>query len=152
MKLPEAMEQARQAHYGQVDKGGKPYIEHPLRVAYSVRQWGVDAMVVALLHDVLEDTDYELTDLSAKQKEALDALTRQDGEVYADYVQRVSKNALATVVKVADLRDNMSSERMASLPDKEARGLWERYAKALELLTRRPQPVLRVLGGVGWPE
>lgn len=152
MKLPEAMEQARQAHHGQTDKGGQPYIEHPLRVAYFVRRHGEDAMVVALLHDVFEDTTHKPTGLTLTQLDALHAITRREGEVYRDYIERCGANPLARRVKLSDLEDNLSQERMAALPERERLGLGKRYVKAMRYLLEREEAEQPKAGVAGWPE
>ena len=148
MNLMEAMEQAREAHEGQTDKCGKPYIEHPMRVAHAVRILGEDAIVVALLHDVIEDTDYALVGLTDPQNAALDAITRRDGEVYRDYIDRCGENPLARRVKMADLDDNLSPERQDGLPEGERLSMRERYIGAMRTLLALDETP----GGVGWPE
>jgi (p)ppGpp synthase/HD superfamily hydrolase len=150
VRFIEAVEQARHAHYGQVDKAGRPYIEHVLRVAFAVRFQGEDAMVVAVLHDVLEDTDYEPTGLTPEQAVALDAITRREGEKYRDYVTRCGKNLTARRVKLADLNDNMTADRMAALPAREQKSLAKRYRDALRTLVALD--TVGAIGGAGWPE
>ena len=110
-------------HQNQVDKQGIPYVFHPWHVAESMKT--EDETIVALLHDVLEDTNtsvqelYELG-LSKDVVEALITMTHQEGEDYFDYIERISKNPLATVVKIADLKHNMDITRFATeiIPDK----------------------------------
>ena len=108
---------AEEAHAGQYRKfGGGPYVEHPRRVAEAVRQQsGIDTktVMVALLHDVLEDTDLTAADLLARHVPssvvgAVQVLTRGD-ETYGEYLDRVilSGDLRATTVKKADLRDNL---------------------------------------------
>src|SRR6266478_4647694 len=105
------------AHWGQTDKAGLPYILHPLRVMSSfVGADDGEARIVAVLHDVIEDTDVTLHQLRGKGYSeavvaAIDALSRRKGEPYKAYIKRVSKNKLATRVKMADLLDNLSVER-----------------------------------------
>lgn len=111
MTLEDAITLAFSVHRGQKDKGGSPYILHPLRVMVAVG-FDEDAQMVAVLHDVIEDTDVDEVKLQnagcpKNVVEALLALTRVDGETYADYIERVAKNRLAVRVKVADLEDNM---------------------------------------------
>ena len=110
MTYEEALELALRAHRGQKDKVGEPYIRHPIRVAERVE--GDDARVVALLHDVLEDTDMTREDLrragvDGQLLEALELLTRTAGQEYADYVAAVADNDLARAVKLADVADNL---------------------------------------------
>jgi len=110
-----ALRIATEAHKGQVDKGGKPYIEHPKRVSDAVKVYGDEAMIVALLHDVVEDTGTTLDDLYHEGfddtvLEAVDAITMRKGkESYDAYISRVKTNRLATLVKIADLTDNYSN-------------------------------------------
>lgn len=82
------------AHWGQKDKGGKPYIFHPLRVAFHSK--GKDAKIVALLHGVLEDTDYDIHSLNLNndQLEALNLLTKDEKMSYKNYIQKIKKNPI----------------------------------------------------------
>jgi predicted transcriptional regulator of viral defense system len=125
---------ATSAHQGQVDKSGVDYIHHPMRVAAGFAQ-DSDESVVALLHDVLEDTDVTLDDLFAQgltqaQADALVAITHLDNEPNVDYIARVKNNALATRVKLADLDDNSSPERMANLDQATQDRLQGKYDRA----------------------
>jgi (p)ppGpp synthase/HD superfamily hydrolase len=112
--LEDAIILASRAHRGQVDKAGKPYILHVLRVM--LRQETETAQIVAVLHDVLEDTSVTMENLraagfSSEICEAVDALTRRPGEAYDAMISRVAANPLARVVKLADLEDNMDPRR-----------------------------------------
>ncbi len=115
--IEDAILLATKAHRTQVDKAGLPYILHPLRVmAAFVRTEEGDARMVAVLHDVVEDTDITLEALAvagypANVLQALDAISRRRGESYEDYIERVVRNELARRVKLADLRDNLDLER-----------------------------------------
>jgi len=129
----EALLFAIKAHYEQVDKSGKPYILHPLNVSFLVET--EDERILALLHDIVEDTDFTLDDVAelgfGHLKDALDCLTRRDTETYKEFIIRISKNRLATAVKIADLKHNLS--RIDNLPENE-RGLKDRYIKWLPFL------------------
>lgn len=132
MTYEHALAIATAAHFGQVDKGGKPYIEHCIRVASQMDT--EEEKVVAVLHDVFEDCDYRWRGvieniLGDELCEQLEHLNRSNGE-YTRYIWRVSKHTLATKVKIADLLDNLSPERAANIPD----SLRERYQKALDYL------------------
>lgn len=110
MTYEDALEIALRAHRGQKDKVGEPYIRHVVRVAERVD--GDDARVVALLHDVLEDTDHTSDDLRAAGVGepllgALELLTRRDDEEYDAYVAEIAANPLARAVKLADIADNV---------------------------------------------
>lgn len=129
------------AHRGQVDKAGKPYIEHPADVARRVkrftRTWEVEA--VAWLHDVLEDTDVTTEDLRAcgfgwKLVGAVVAITRQPNETVESYYARVKENDWALIVKREDIASNTDIDRLALLDDETILRLTKKYAKARRLL------------------
>ena len=134
--LGRAFEIAFAAHAGQRDKAGEAYIAHPVRVASRLKDRA--AQVVALLHDVVEDTDVTLDDLArdfdAQIVAAVDAITKRDGEGYESYLARVAENALALEVKRADLAGNSDPERMARLTPEARTRLELKYAKAREVL------------------
>ena len=136
--LDRAIELAKQHHEGQTDKAGKPYIEHPLRVMNQVES--EEEKIVAVLHDIVEDTDISLNDLrnegfSEEVVSAVECLTKQDGENYDSYIERISFNKLAVKIKLADLEDNRDLTRLPQVTDKDLERL-EKYDKALEKLTR----------------
>lgn len=128
---------AVQAHTGQTDKYGQPYILHVLGVASRCRS--VEEKVVAFLHDVVEDTDHTFDDLrklgfSERIIEAVDCLTRHKGESYDAFVLRVAPNPLARAVKLADLEDNMDVRRSTRpMREKDAERM-EKYRKAWQYL------------------
>lgn len=108
--IEKALEIAADAHRGQADKDGKEYIRHVLRVMMSVEEG--DQQIVAILHDVIEKSGYTLTDLkasgfSARILDAVDAISRRNGEDFEGFVKRAAANELARPVKIADLRDNL---------------------------------------------
>lgn len=139
--IKRAYEYAYAKHDGQTRKNsGAPYISHPIAVAEIsteiARSRGSSyaeleiIYIVALLHDVVEDTDTELSDIAnlfnkdcSEQfvtdiVDAVDALTKRDGETYLDSIRRVLKNSVARIVKTADLTHNMSDLKPGSLRDK----------------------------------
>lgn len=136
--LARALEIAHEAHAGQVDKAGRPYIEHVLRVVEAVQTPA--EKVVAALHDVVEDGDgWNLTRLAAEGFSmpvvvAVGDLTRPKGLSYTDHIRNVGGRALARAVKIADLRDNSDPARLALLPEKDRARLSRKYAAALEAL------------------
>lgn len=137
MNLLRALHIAEEAHAGQYDKGGAPYIEHPCRL--SMRFTDEDAAIVAMLHDVIEDSDWTLARLreegfSEAVVSAVDALTRRKGEDYADFIERVLLNHLAVRVKIEDLRDNSNLSRLPEVTEKDLRRA-EKYKRALDRLT-----------------
>lgn len=119
-RLDEAIKFATDAHVGQVDRAGEPYILHPLRVMLSVST--DDERIAAVLHDVVEDNPHVghrdiLALFGPIIHEAVFALTRQDGEVYADFIARCSLNPIARKVKLADIDDNLAPWRSSSLTE-----------------------------------
>lgn len=120
--LEKAIALASQKHEGQLDKAGKPYILHPLRVMANVET--IDEKIVAILHDVVEDTDVSFLDLLAMGfephiVEAIEALTKQKGESRLAAAYRTSKNIIACKVKLADLDDNMDTSRLSKITSKD---------------------------------
>ena len=119
--LEKAIEIAARAHVGVLDKQDQPYILHPLRVMMGVE--GLSAQIVAVLHDVVEDTDLTLDDVKAEgfSEEILAALalvTHRDEQSYAEYVVACQANPIARQVKLSDLRDNSSLARMLLRADR----------------------------------
>lgn len=109
-----AQQICQEAHYEQFDKAGQPYYLHPFAVADMCET--EEEKVVAYLHDVLEDSEYDevylrMCGFSDKVVEAVKILTKELGEDYMQYIDRVSKNKLATSVKLADLSHNMDIRR-----------------------------------------
>ncbi len=115
------------AHDGQTDKTGAPYIFHPLRVASTFSDEMLQ--VIAVLHDLVEDTDTKLSDLDARFPQAVvnavEALTRRSEESYKEFIDRVARNPNARLVKIADIRDNLRPG---------AEHLRPRYEAALKVL------------------
>ena len=138
--LERAIEIAAAAHAGQTDKAGAPYISHPLRVALGfIRARDEERAIIAVLHDVIEDSAITATDLrgegfSKAIVEAVEALTRPEGEPYREFILRAAANELAKPVKVADLKDNLSHARLAMMPTDERSELLAKYEGALEVL------------------
>lgn len=113
--LEKAIIIAARAHAGQVDKAGQPYILHPLRVMLHVSN--LEERITAVLHDVIEDTGVTYEYLSAEGfpfeiLEALQALTKLDGEKRIDAARRAAVNPIAREVKIADVKDNMDLTRI----------------------------------------
>lgn len=120
--LQSALQTAEKAHRDKLDKRGEPKLFHPLRVLERVRHAGPDAVLVALLHDVVEDSETSLDDLrrqgfSEPVVEAVDRLSRRKGEPYPDYIVRCGANPLARLVKLADLEDNLQPSPKLLRPD-----------------------------------
>lgn len=134
---------AQEAHTGQVDKAGRPYIEHPVRVAARLRQREPGAtageVAAALLHDVLEDTELTRADLLARGIpvdviDDVDAVTKRDGEAPTKYFARVRARAGARSVKRADIEDNTDPARLAQLDEPTRARLTAKYERSLQLL------------------
>ena len=129
--VKKAMEISFDAHFNQFDMGGSPYIYHPIHIA---EQFSEEKLIcVALLHDVLEDSDYTEEQLRNEfPKDVVDAvceLTRLGFETYSEYIDRVSKNKLATLVKIKDLEHNLNTTR-CEIP----KSLKDRYKNAYDKL------------------
>ena len=124
------------AHKDQVDKGGLPYVYHPFHLAEQMDT--EEAVTVALLHDVVEDTDYTIEDLIAMgfPKSVTDALilmTHDDTIPYMDYVAKIKSNPIAKAVKLADLRHNSDTSRLDIIDEKVLRRV-QKYHDAIMLL------------------
>jgi len=131
-----AMKIAYDAHAGQADKTGIPYIYHPIHLAESMSD--ENSVITALLHDVAEDTNITIDDLAREGFHediltALTLLTHNPAEEYMDYISRLSTCPLARRVKLADLRHNSDVTRLDSIDEKTARRL-EKYSRAIRLL------------------
>jgi predicted Zn-ribbon and HTH transcriptional regulator len=142
--LDRAIQIAVQAHAGQKDKGGNPYILHPIRVMMSVS--GINEKIVAILHDVVEDSDWTFDALlkegfSSEIIEALKSVTKtSEQEDYESFIRRAKANAIGRQVKIADLKDNLDVTRIPELSDKDIQRI-DKYMRALKQLNdtaRRP--------------
>lgn len=130
---------AERAHAGQVDKAGLPYINHPRTVADLVREHGDHAVMAALLHDVVEDTDVTLDQLCelgypGQVVSAVDSVTKRDGETYMDLIRRAAANPLGRLIKLADNATNSDPARLALLDDEQRAWFTQKYAKARAVL------------------
>lgn len=125
------------AHKEQVDKSGMPYVYHPYRIAEQMED--EYSTCVALLHDVVEDTNITLDDLKndgfpQEVIEAIALMTHDDDTPYFDYIKRIKTNPLATAVKLADLQDNSNYERLDKVEIKDLQRL-EKYREAKRILS-----------------
>lgn len=135
-KTKKAMKLCYEAHKDQVDKTGVPYVFHPFHVAEQMTSEA--STIVALLHDVVEDTDYTLDDIAAagfgkEIVEAVALMTHEDDVPYLDYVAKLKDNPIARAVKLADLAHNSDQSRLGEI-DEETRQRLEKYKKAVTLL------------------
>lgn len=124
------------AHKGQFDKAGKEYIYHPLAVSQKFDE--ENAKIVALLHDVVEDTCITLDDLRLffedEIVETVDLLTHRDGEDYFAYLAKIKSNPLARAIKLADLEDNMDLSRFSHPCEQDYERLEKKYKPAYKFL------------------
>lgn len=128
---------AAQAHDGQTDKAGEAYILHPLRMMSRCR---TDAQrIVALLHDVVEDSPVTLEDLAGEGfppeiTAGIDGMTRRQGESYEEFISRASQNPLSASVKRLDLEDNLNTLRLTELTEQDMSRLQKYHAAYRHLL------------------
>lgn len=131
-----AMKICFEAHKNQTDKSGIPYVFHPFHLA---EQMGTEStVIVALLHDVIEDTDYTLDDLrnfgfSEEILSAIRLMTHDDSVPYMEYVAAIKSNPIARAVKLADLKHNSDLSRLDFVDEKALQRV-KKYKAAIELL------------------
>lgn len=139
--LRRAIDIAKEAHKGQVDKAGNEYIDHPLRVMVAVHS--VSEKIVGVLHDVIEDTDWTFERLEAEGFtteiiEALKCVTKlSEDEPYDAFIERVKTNPLAVAVKIKDLADNMDIRCLNELTEKDFKRLQKYHRAYKELVEYR---------------
>lgn len=131
-----AIKVATEAHAGQVDKGGKPYINHPQAVAASLTN--TEYKIVAYLHDVCEDTSITFDDLkdmgfTYRIVNSIRLLTKNDKLTYEEYLRRLRMDSCARAVKMADLKHNMDITRIPNPSEKDHARI-EKYKKSLAFL------------------
>ena len=138
MNLERAIEIAVSAHKGVKDKGGNPYILHPLRVMLSLNS--EEEKIVGVLHDVVEDAEdwtfEKLQDegFSTQILEGLQSVTKtSEDENYDEFVQRALANTIGRQVKIADIKDNLDVTRLEILSEKDVKRL-QSYKKSLKIL------------------
>ena len=137
MNLERAIEIAQEAHKGVKDKGGHDYIHHPIRVMHAMSN--DQEKIVAILHDVVEDSDWTFERLKEEGFEdsvieSLRCVTKySEEEDYQEFIKRAATNKIATKVKMADIEDNLDLSRLGTLTDKDLTRI-EKYKKALQYL------------------
>jgi (p)ppGpp synthase/HD superfamily hydrolase len=137
--LERAIGIAAEAHAGQVDKAGAPYVLHPLRIM--LRMSSIDERIVTVLHDVCEDCPGWTFERFRKDGfpdyiiEALQSVTKRDGEDYEDFVRRAAANPIGRRVKLADMKDNMDLSRIATPSEKDFQRI-EQYRRGVDLIDR----------------
>ena len=137
MNLERAIEIAQEAHKGVKDKGGHDYIHHPIRVMHAMSN--DQEKIVAILHDVVEDSDWTFERLKEEGFEdsvieSLRCVTKySEEEDYQEFIKRATTNKIATKVKMADIEDNLDLSRLGTLTEKDLTRI-EKYKKALKYL------------------
>jgi (p)ppGpp synthase/HD superfamily hydrolase len=137
--LERAIAIAAEAHAGQIDKAGAPYVLHPLRMMLAVTSNA--ERIVAVLHDVCEDCPgwsfarMRSQGFSEEILAALDSVTKREGEAYMDFVRRAAANPIGRSVKLADLRDNCDLSRITSPTEADFRRI-EKYREAMALIAQ----------------
>ena len=137
MNLERAIEIAQEAHKGVKDRGGHDYINHPIRVMHAMSN--DQEKIVAILHDVVEDSDWTFERLKEEGFEdsvieSLRCVTKySEEEDYQEFIKRAATNKIATKVKMADIEDNLDLSRLGTLTDKDLTRI-EKYKKALQYL------------------
>lgn len=126
------------AHKDQVDKSGMPYVYHPFHLAEQMDS--EDTVTVALLHDVVEDTNYTIEDIIAmgfpkSVTDALALMTHDKTVPYMDYVAKIKTNPIAKAVKLADLRHNSDTSRLDTIDEKTFHRI-RKYSEAIALLEK----------------
>jgi len=132
---------ATNAHAGQYDKGGKPYILHPLKVMYFLKTDDEELQCIALGHDIIEDTKVtyaELRELGFTQRviEGIRTLTKQPGETYDEYKHRVFANEDAMRVKLCDLRHNTDVRRLKGVTEKDIARMAKYHVFYMEIMAK----------------
>jgi (p)ppGpp synthase/HD superfamily hydrolase len=138
--LERAIAIAAEAHAGQVDKAGAPYVLHPLRMMLRVSS--PEERIVAVLHDVCEDCPgwsfdrLKAEGFSDRILTALDSVTKRDGEDYESFVRRAAADPIGRSVKLADLSDNCDLSRIAAPSQRDYQRI-EKYRRAIDLINTR---------------
>ena len=135
-KTKAALKLCFEAHKNQTDKSGMPYVFHPFHLAEQMKD--EDTTIAALLHDVIEDTDYTIADLKqmgfpTAVLDTLKLLTHNDDIPYMEYVAKIKDNPIAKAVKLADLEHNSDLSRLDTV-DEKALKRKEKYSQAIRLL------------------
>lgn len=135
--LETAINIAVMAHKGQIDLSGQPYILHPLAVMNMVDT--TDEKIIAVLHDVLEDTKITSNNLYYRGISyplifVIERLTKNDKESNENYINNVCKCKFARKIKIADIKHNMSWDRLGQLPEEKVIKLTKKYTRSMHTL------------------
>ena len=133
-----ALKLSFEAHKDQIDKSGMPYVYHPFHLAEQMKD--ENTTIVALLHDVVEDTDITIDDIrkmgfNEEVCEALKLMTHDDNVPYIEYVKKLKSNPIAKTVKIADLKHNSDLTRLDTVDEKALKHV-EKYKRAMEELLK----------------
>ena len=133
-----ALKLSFEAHKDQIDKSGMPYVYHPFHLAEQMKD--ENTTIVALLHDVVEDTDITIDDIrkmgfNEEVCEALKLMTHDDNVPYIEYVKKLKSNPIAKTVKIADLKHNSDLTRLDTVDEKALKRV-EKYKRAMEELLK----------------
>ena len=136
--LAKAIALASEKHMGQFDKGGMPYILHPLKVMHYLKSDDMELMSIAVMHDVVEDTDVTFKDLedmgfTPRVISALRLVTKMPGQTHKEYVDGIKSNPDAIAVKLADLRHNSDIRRLKGITEKDVARMKKYNTMYLEL-------------------
>lgn len=139
--LAQMLHIATTAHHGQFDRGGNPYILHPLKVMHYLKSTDEELMCMALAHDVIEDTAVTYAELRAagmseRVIEGIRALTKQPGQTYEEYKQGVFASEDAMRVKMADLRHNTDIRRLKGVTEKDIARMAKYHQFYMEIRAR----------------
>ena len=141
MNIETALKLCIKAHAGQKDKASECYALHPITVMMNLKhdEYTEDYLIIALLHDILEDTKLTLEDLrkegiSSTQEESLLLLTKAKTVDYFDYINALKSNDIAIAVKIYDLKHNMEITRLKTITEHDIKRI-QKYNKALNILT-----------------
>ena len=139
--IERAIQIAATAHQGQVDKAGEPYVLHPLRIMLTLE--GEEERIVAVLHDVVEDSEWTLESLrnegfSENVLDAIDSVTRREGESYEAFVARSAEHPIGRRAKLADLADNADLSRIRN-PTEKDRARRRKYLTASATIRQRDE-------------
>ena len=137
MKLIKAFLLCMVKHWKQKDKAGKRYVWHPIHVMMNVK--GYNEKIVALLHDIIEDTDVTIPDLknlkfSKEVVEAVDVISKKKEQEYFSYLKSIKDNSIAKKVKIEDLKHNSDLKRLRSISQKDIERAIK-YKKAIDYLS-----------------
>lgn len=124
LQLATAIAVASTAHLNQTDKGGNPYILHPIKVMHYLKTKDMELMAIAVMHDVVEDSDHTIQGLremgfSERILDGVDRVTKKEGQTPEEYFERICGSRDAIRVKLADLRHNTDIRRLKGVSDKD---------------------------------